>query len=63
MSYFQRSVRMDKETEADIQEFADKDDRKWSEVAFLLIKSAIRERKRLAAKSKNRSAKKDEQGA
>jgi predicted transcriptional regulator len=54
--YFQRSIRMDSDTEAEIQEIANKDDRKWSEVAFNLIKQQLKERRRLLEKSRSRKS-------
>lgn len=52
--YFQRNVKMEEDTEAEIQEIADREEKPWSAIAYNLIKSALRERKRLAEKNAKR---------
>jgi hypothetical protein len=45
---------MEEDTEAEIQEIADREEKPWSAIAYNLIKSALRERKRLAEKNAKR---------
>ena len=54
--YFQRNVKMEAETEEEVQEIADREEKSWSLIAYNLIKSALKERKRLFEKSRKRKA-------
>lgn len=55
--YFQRNMRMEEETEAEIQEIATKEGDAWAETAYNLVKSALKERKRQSEKNAKRKTK------
>jgi hypothetical protein len=48
----QASVQMDDELKADINEIRAKDNHSFAKMGYLLLKSAVKERKRLATKNK-----------
>lgn len=52
----QVSVQMDDELKADIEEIRLREVRSFAEMGYLLLKAAVKERKRIAAKNKSKQA-------
>jgi predicted transcriptional regulator len=51
----QVSIQMDDELKAEINEIKDRDSRSFAEMSYILLKAAVKERKRLYEKNRNKT--------